>query len=180
MVCYIITIINEAGLLMQATAFSPHDHTHCVSSAISHAQSLCTDRGVRLTPVRKRVLELVWRSHQAIGAYELLASLAKEGFNSAPPTVYRALEFLSEQGLLHKLASINAYAGCCNPDTPHQGHFLLCQDCHQAQELDSQHITLALNLSADEHGFKIKRHSIEIVGICQGCLNNTKASDLNL
>ena len=162
---------------MQATAFSPHDHTHCISSAISHAQSLCANRGVRLTPVRQRVLELVWQSHQPIGAYELLASLAKEGFNSAPPTVYRALEFLSDQDLLHKLESVNAYVGCCNPDTPHQGHFLLCQICHQAQELDSQYITLALKLSADQHGFEIQHHTIEIVGSCQGCLDKSKTPE---
>jgi len=159
---------------MQASAFSPHDHSRCITSAIDHAQSLCANRGVRLTPVRQRVLELVWQSHQPIGAYELLASLAKEGFNSAPPTVYRALEFLSGQGLLHKLDSINAYVGCCNPDTPHQGHFLLCQACHQAQELDSQYINLALKLSADQHGFEIQRHTIEIVGTCQGCLDKSK------
>jgi len=157
---------------MQATAFSPHDHSHCISSAMSHAQSLCTDRGVRLTPVRQRVLELVWRSHQPIGAYELLAVLVKEGFNSAPPTVYRALEFLNEQGLLHKLESINAYVGCCNPDTPHQGHFLICQTCHQAQELESQYINLALKLSADQHGFEIQGHTIEIVGTCKECIGN--------
>jgi len=156
---------------MQATAFSPHDHSHCITSAINHAQDLCADRGVRLTPVRQRVLELVWQSHQPIGAYELLASLAQEGFNSAPPTVYRALEFLSEQGLLHKLESINAYVGCSNPHTPHQGHFLLCQVCHQAQELDSQYITLALKLSADQHGFAIDHHTIEVVGTCQRCLD---------
>lgn len=160
---------------MQATAFSPHDHSHCISSAIGHAQSLCAKRGARFTPVRQRVLELVWRSHQPIGAYELLAMLVKDGFNSAPPTVYRALEFLSEQGLLHKLDSINAYVGCCNPDTPHQGHFLLCQVCHLAQELENQYINLALKLSADEHGFEIRRHTIEIVGICQGCLDKSSA-----
>ncbi|MDB4002593.1 transcriptional repressor [Oceanospirillaceae bacterium] len=155
---------------MQATAFSPHDHSHCISSAIDHAQNLCTERGVRLTPVRQRVLELVWRSHQPIGAYELLAALAKEGFNSAPPTVYRALEFLGEQGLLHKLDSLNAYVGCCNPDTPHQGHFLLCEACNKAQELESQYINLALKLSADQHGFEIQRHTIEIIGTCKECL----------
>mgnify|MGYP002635703675 FL=1 len=165
---------------MQPTVFSPHDHTHCISSAIKHAQSLCVDRGVRLTPVRQRVLELVWRSHQPIGAYELLASLVKEGFNSAPPTVYRALEFLCTQGLLHKLEGINAYVGCSNPDTPHQGHFLLCKDCHQAQELDSQYITLAVKLSADQHGFEIQRHTIEIVGSCQACLDKSKALETDL
>ena len=165
---------------MQATVFSPHDHTHCVSSAISNAQNLCVDRGVRLTPVRQRVLELVWRSHQPIGAYELLAGLVKEGFNSAPPTVYRALEFLCTQGLLHKLEGINAYVGCSNPETPHQGHFLLCKDCHQAQELDSQYISLAIKLSADQHGFEIKRHTIEIVGTCQACLDKPKKLESEL
>ena len=162
---------------MLATAFAPHDHSRCIHSAINHAQSLCTQRGVRLTPVRQRVLELVWRSHQPIGAYELLAALTKEGFNSAPPTVYRALEFLCEQGLLHRLDSINAYVGCCSPDKPHQGHFLLCQKCHQAQELESQNINDALNQSASAHGFEIKRHNIEIVGTCKACLATPAAKE---
>ena len=100
MLCNIITPSTDQGHPMKASAFSPHDHSRCITSAIGHAKSLCADRGVKLTPVRQRVLELVWQSHQPIGAYELLASLAKEGFNSAPPTVYRALEFLSGQGLL--------------------------------------------------------------------------------
>jgi len=156
---------------MKATAFSPHDHTRCISSAISQAQTLCKSRGARLTPVRQRVLELVWQSHQPLGAYDLLASLAQEGFNSAPPTIYRALEFLGQQGLPHKLVSINAYVGCCSPEKPHPGHFLLCQDCHQAQELDSQHLDLALKLSAEQHGFKVQQPTIEVAGTCERCLS---------
>ncbi|HCH31916.1 MAG TPA: Fur family transcriptional regulator [Oceanospirillaceae bacterium] len=162
---------------MQATAFGPHDHTRCITSAINQAQSLCKSRGVRLTPVRQRVLELVWQSHQPLGAYDLLASLTAEGFNSAPPTVYRALDFLGAQGLLHKLASINAYVGCCSPEKPHQGHFLLCQDCHQAQELDSQYLNLALKLSADKHGFTVQQHTIEVAGTCEQCASKNAATE---
>jgi Fur family zinc uptake transcriptional regulator len=78
------------------------------------------------------------------------------------------------------LEGINAYVGCSNPETPHQGHFLLCKDCHQAQELDSQYISLAIKLSADQHGFEIKRHTIEIVGTCQACLDKPKKLESEL
>ena len=84
-------------------AFRPHQHEHCVHNALSSAEDLCSKRGVRLTAIRKRVLELVWASHQPLGAYAILDKLTAEGHKPAPPTVYRALEFLLEQGLIHML-----------------------------------------------------------------------------
>ncbi|HCH24245.1 MAG TPA: Fur family transcriptional regulator [Oceanospirillaceae bacterium] len=159
---------------MQSTPFQQHDHSHCIATAMQQAQGLCQERGVRLTPVRQRVLELVWQSHQPLGAYDLLARLGEDGFNSAPPTVYRALDFLQEQGLIHKLTSVNAYTGCCSPGTPHEGHFFLCLSCNQALELDTSTLQESLQSSANTHGFTIAQQTIEVTGFCARCLANDK------
>src|SRR3546814_13619005 len=98
-------------------ACTPHDHDHCVSHALAEADSLCARQGVRLTALRKRVLELVWQSHKPLGAYDILAQLTEQdGRRAAPPTVYRALDFLLENGLVHRIASLNAFIGCNHPE----------------------------------------------------------------
>ncbi|MDO6806861.1 transcriptional repressor, partial [Wenyingzhuangia sp. 1_MG-2023] len=76
-----------------------------------------------------RVLELIWQSHKPVGAYELLPALANDGFNSAPPTVYRALDFLLDLGLVHRLHSLNAYVGCNHPGANHPVCFFICEHC---------------------------------------------------
>jgi len=89
-----------------------HDHASCVAAAVATAEKLCQERGLRFTSIRCRVLELVWGSHKPIGAYDILEVLGKESESAAPPTVYRALEFLIEAGLVHRLDSLNAFIGC--------------------------------------------------------------------
>ena len=91
---------------------SPHDHQSCIQQALDTAANLCEQRGLNLTPIRRRVLEIVWRSHEPIGAYQILAELAKERDKAAPPTVYRALDFLIDAGLVHRIESLNAFGGC--------------------------------------------------------------------
>ena len=101
-------------------ASRPHDHSHCVTHALGEAESLCTKSGVRLTDLRRRVLELVWQSHKPLGAYDILAVLSEQdGRRAAPPTVYRALDFLLENGLVHRIASLNAFIGCNHPGHAH-------------------------------------------------------------
>lgn len=91
-------------------ASRPHDHSRCVTHALTEAESICTRQGLRLTALRKRVLELVWHSHKPLGAYDILGVLSEEdGRRAAPPTVYRALDFLLENGLVHRIASLNAF-----------------------------------------------------------------------
>lgn len=86
-------------------ASRPHDHSHCVHTALSEADTLCTQKGLRLTALRRRVLELVWQSHKPLGAYDILGVLSEQdGRRAAPPTVYRALDFLLENGLVHRIA----------------------------------------------------------------------------
>ena len=151
-------------------ACRPHDHSHCVSQALGAAESLCLAQGVRLTALRKRVLELVWQSHKPLGAYDILAVLSEEdGRKAAPPTVYRALDFLLEQGLVHRIASLNACIGCNHPGEVHQGQFLICRQCHAAVELEHSAIDAAVQASASSLGFIVEAQTVEVLGLCAQC-----------
>lgn len=148
----------------------PHDHSHCVSSALAEAEALCAKQGTRLTALRKRVLELVWASHKPLGAYDILGVLSEfDGRRAAPPTVYRALDFLLENGLVHRIASLNAFIGCIHPGELHQGQFLICKSCHTAIELEQAAISQAIVASAEAVGFVVESQTVEIVGLCAGC-----------
>lgn len=147
-----------------------HDHNGCVTDAMARAEALCAQRAVRLTPIRRRVLELIWRSHEPVGAYAMLDVLRVEGFNAQPPTIYRALEFLSEQGLIHRLESRNAFIGCPSPDHPHQALYLICTQCGTVEEReDSPALASALNALADRAGFHIAGRTLELTGLCRAC-----------
>ncbi|QEW05036.1 Fur family transcriptional regulator [Nitrincola iocasae] len=146
-----------------------NDHQHCIDEAMSSAKALCREQQLRLTPVRELVLRLIWQNHKPLGAYDLLPALADAGFNSAPPTVYRALEFLQEQGLVHRLASLNAYMGCSHPGKQHSGCFFICERCHQACEVDAAPLQAALKQQSQSLGFSITRETIEVLGICPEC-----------
>jgi len=151
-------------------ASRPHDHSHCVSHALAEAESICTRQGLRLTTLRKRVLELVWASHKPLGAYDILGVLSDEdGRRAAPPTVYRALDFLLENGLVHRIASLNAFVGCSHPEHAHQGQFLICRSCHAAIELEQPLISEAIVNAANEVGFAVEGQTVEVVGLCAGC-----------
>ncbi|QQN27027.1 Fur family transcriptional regulator [Pseudomonas syringae group genomosp. 3] len=151
-------------------ASRPHDHSHCVYSALAEAETLCTQQGLRLTTLRRRVLELVWQSHKPLGAYDILAVLSEEdGRRAAPPTVYRALDFLLENGLVHRIASLNAFTGCNHPTHAHQGQFLICRLCHAAIELQHPAISNAVVDAAAGVGFAVEGQTVEIVGVCAGC-----------
>lgn len=145
-----------------------HNHTHCVKNALQSAACVCTQREVSLTDLRRRVLEMVWESHRPVGAYHILEALMKER-SAAPPTVYRALNFLQEQGLVHRIASINAYVGCINPQTVHSGQFLICSDCQESTEIVSEEITNVLRKTAMSAGFDVHRQTVEIIGTCNRC-----------
>jgi Fur family zinc uptake transcriptional regulator len=146
-----------------------HDHDRCVADAMSAAEQECERRGGRLTPVRRRVLELVWGGHGPVGAYALMAALREKGVNAQPPTVYRALDFLIEQGLVHKIERLNAYVGCCRPGQGHAGQFLLCVGCGMVAELDDPGIAEAVNAGAARLGFTVSRQTVEAEGLCPAC-----------
>ena len=151
-------------------ATRPHDHSHCVHSALAEADALGARQGLRLTALRRRVLELVWQSHKPLGAYDILAVLSEQdGRRAAPPTVYRALDFLLENGLVHRIASLNAFIGCSHPEHTHQGQFLICRLCHIAIELEQASISDAIVGSARHVGFTVENQTVEVVGVCSNC-----------
>lgn len=155
---------------MPTTAFHPHDHRHCVTDALARAERLCQENGARFTPLRRRVLELVWNSHKPLGAYELLDHLTAEGHKPAPPTVYRALEFLQEQKLVHRIASRNAFVGCSHPGVVHSGYFLLCECCGNAEELTESHaLVKAVDDAATLARFTLRSQTLELTGVCRHC-----------
>lgn len=146
-----------------------HDHGSCVKDALTRADALCAERGVRLTAQRARVLELVWSSHKPRGAYAILEDLSADGKRVAPLTVYRALDFLLEQGLIHRIESQNAFVGCPDPGTAHTGQFLVCSCCGNATELTDRGIAAAIAESAAAQGFTVQRQTVEVTGICPDC-----------
>ena len=155
----------------RSQVFQPkeHDHADCVAAALLAAERLCQRRGARLTDLRRRVLELIWLSHEPVGAYAVLEELARERGRVAPPTVYRALDFLMAHGLVHRIASLNAYIGCVRPDREHIGQFLVCSDCGSAAELDDRRIENAILSGAAAAGFSVEHPVVELAGRCPQC-----------
>jgi len=151
--------MNEAGL----------------QRALNRAEALCAQRGVRFTAQRRRVLELVCRAERPVGAYEILDQI-REGATAAPPTVYRALDFLLEQGLVHKLETLHAFIGCTHPEHPHASQFLICADCGRVKELENEAIAGSLRSLEQETGFKPQRPVVEVIGTCARCIRKTDES----
>ncbi len=146
-----------------------HDHDSCIADAIDAADRVCRERGLRFTKIRRRVLEIVWNRHAPTGAYDILETLQGERGSAAPPTVYRALDFLLENGFVHKIESLNAFIGCGRPDGDHAAQFLICGNCRQVGELDDPDIARLIARKARGVGFDVSRQTIEIEGLCRHC-----------
>ena len=146
-----------------------HHHQDCLRHALAVAEKACAQRGQRLTRLRRRVLELIWSSHEPVKAYDLLEKLREEHAGSAPPTVYRALDFLQAQGLVHRISSLNAYVGCGRADQNHLSQFMICHDCGTVAEMDDAEIRQLLAEKARNLGFHIEHETIEISGRCPSC-----------
>jgi Fur family zinc uptake transcriptional regulator len=156
-----------------------HNHQQCIDTALASAKQLCIKKSVNLTPAREQVLTIILQSHQPSGAYSILDTLAEAaepGAKPAPPTVYRALEFLLDQQLIHRITSLNAYIACCRPARSHQGHFLICQVCRQVLELNGVTVSEAINTSAKELGFAVDCEGVEVFGICAHCRHQHETS----
>ncbi|MFZ3035010.1 MAG: Fur family transcriptional regulator [Parvibaculum sp.] len=147
----------------------PHDHEHCIDTALARARELCVERHVQLTPLREKVLAIVWRSHKPVGAYEVLDTLARTHKAARPPTVYRALDFLMAEGLIHKIESLNAYLGCGEAGHPHESQFLICRQCGTTEEIVDAGLDKALAAATKKAGFAVERKVVEIVGVCRRC-----------
>lgn len=140
------------------------------TSILDAARALCVSRGARFTPQRQRVFELLLDAlPHAITAYELLERLQREDPAAKPPTVYRALAFLQEQGLVHRVDSSNAFLACHHPGDAHAVQLLICDDCGTVQELHSEQLRQDLEQQARQAGFAIRHETIEAHGRCRGC-----------
>jgi len=150
-------------------AFCAHDHDDCARDALARAEALMTARGLRLTPVRKRTLQILLEAHQALGAYDVLTRLAAEGFGNQPPVAYRALDFLEKHGLAHRIRRSNAFAACMHPGEAHTPVFLICRSCNTLAEASGAAVGRALQAAASGLGFTVERATVEAVGLCPAC-----------
>lgn len=153
----------------QVPAFARHDHAHCAEDALARAEALTGAAGAKLTPVRRRVLEILLEEHRALGAYDVLARLAADGFGNQPPVAYRALEFLVEQGLAHRIQRLNAFAACGHMGEDHAPAFLICRACQSVAETSAGPARAALEAEAARSGFVVERTTIEALGLCPNC-----------
>lgn len=153
-------------------AFEHHDHRDCQHHLLAEAKALCEKRNTRLTRRRLQVLEILLRSHQPMGAYEILACLnapqSKQAI--APPIVYRALEFLLVEGLVHRIESKNAYISCIRPGHQRVAQFLICRGCEKVAELEKSESELLSD--ATRVGFTVDSAVMEITGHCADCRKN--------
>ncbi len=140
-----------------------------VKALVSQAEQLCEQRKQRFTDLRKRVLTLVCEARQPAGAYQLLDELKQEGYSSAPPTVYRALDFLLDQGFIHRLSSNNTYLACAHPKQNHEAVFLVCEECGHTQEIHTDGITRSVTKKAGSFQFSVNHVAVEVTGLCQHC-----------
>ncbi len=150
-----------------------HDHKKCLQEAILVAENICKKEEIALTPIRKRVFELVWSNHKAIKAYDILNKLDVNDGSLTPPTVYRALDFLVDNGLVHKIESLNAFVGCSHPAKDHGCQFLICNECGDVSEFCDDKLINSIDSNAEKKGFIVKKHVLEVYGICNDC-SNTK------
>jgi Fur family zinc uptake transcriptional regulator len=146
-----------------------HHHAHNAKANIREVAAACEMRGLRLTEIRLQVLELIAASEKPVKAYDLLDRLKDARSNAAPPTVYRALDFLLENGFIHKLQSINAYVSCHHPSVVHQVPFLICDVCESATEICDERVAGLLNEQAKALGFRPRAQTLEVHGVCKRC-----------
>src|SRR6185436_2686561 len=156
---------------MPAVFPSPdHNHAHCAADVIAHAEKLCAGSGQRLTPMRRKVLEVLASSHKPLGAYEIIEAAAGAGPRPAPITIYRALDFLIANGLVHRIASRNAFLACVH----HHASgalvaFLICENCSIVGEAPSSEVGDKIIAAAHGAGFTPKMSVVEITGLCSHC-----------
>jgi Fur family transcriptional regulator, zinc uptake regulator len=150
-------------------AFDTHDHSHCADTGLARAEAILATRKLRLTPVRRQTLQILLQEHRALGAYDVLERLAAAGFGKQPPVAYRALEFLVEQGLAHRVRRLNAFAACMHPETDHAPVFLICRGCNALAETPAEPVRAALEAAALTVGFTVERTNVEALGLCPNC-----------
>lgn len=147
------------------------EHHHSADDLLANLRAACAQRGLRLTELRETVYALIARSAKPVKAYDLLDQLkaVRPGL-AAPPTVYRALDFLLGNGFVHKLETLNAFIACPHPvEGQHATQFLICEHCLETVELEDSGISRQVARQAEVQGFVPKRHTIEVYGLCSHC-----------
>lgn len=148
-----------------------------IPTQLACAKTRCEQNGVRFTALRQDIYELILQASKPLGAYDLIYALqnrrnqnsTKSSVNIAPPTVYRSLEFLLAQGLIHKLSSINAYVPCCHPRQAHVAAFLICENCHSVQEFSNLPVNEIIDYGQGYAQFQVNKSMIELSGLCRDC-----------
>lgn len=193
--CTMSTTSSNCEHLHDVQDLTPHDVIERLAAAKEH----CRLSGARFTPLRQQIYQLVLESDQPVGAYDLITQLQQMRLfemddsdtlkasglskqfvekpstkkrapkNVAPPTVYRSLEFLLSEGLIHQLTSINAYVPCCHPRAQHTAAFLICDQCQRVQECSSLPVQEMMSFAEQDVGFTVERSVIELSGRCQVC-----------
>src|SRR5262249_14656153 len=147
-----------------------HDHDRCAAEAITHAEKVCAARARKFTPIRRQVLQALLASHRPLGAYEVIEALARKMPRPAPITVYRALDFLMANGLVHRIESRNAYLACAHDhDAAAPVAFLICERCGSVREVPAAPVARSLKSPARASGFAPKLSVVEITGTCAHC-----------
>lgn len=152
-----------------ATAFDTHDHAGCAADAMTIADAKAKRLGLRLTPVRRRALEVLLEEHRALGAYDVLERLSADGFGAQPPVAYRALEFLVEHGFAHRIERLNAFAACMHSGESHEPVFFICESCKRVAEAPQDTMQAAIGSVAERIGFLPKAAQVEVFGQCSTC-----------
>ncbi len=147
--------------------------TDKLTRRLDQAAEACAAKGGRLTDIRRSVLALVIRAAGPVGAYTLLDALKAERANAAPVTIYRALDFLMEHGLIHKIERLNAFVACAESgEHEHHDHavqFLICRQCGTVAEMEDDGISAAVSQAAGKTGFRPDHATVEVEGTCGNC-----------
>ncbi len=149
-----------------------HNHLECSKKTIKNAEEICLKFSLNLTPIRKKVLEIISANHKPSRAYDLLAKLKEAGFSDKPPTIYRALDFLIENKIVHKLSTINAYVACYGEESEEISCFLICEKCHEIEEFQDESLNKLLINIGKKRGIEIKNLNLEINFTCEECKNS--------
>jgi Fur family zinc uptake transcriptional regulator len=157
--------------------FDCKDHDSCIAGALAEAERHCAAAGLRLTTARRRVLEILLEEHRAMGAYEVLERMQKEGLGAQPPAAYRALDFLVSNGFAHRIEGLNAFVACAHPGERHVPAFLHCRGCGAVAEARAENCGGLLAQAAEQTGFGIEATVVEARGLCPTCLSAAGGQD---
>ena len=149
------------------SSFERHNHEICNEHYTNKMEKYCDEKNLKLTPLRQKVFEILIRDHKPLGAYQILATLKKEGFASSPPIAYRVLDFLVEKGFVHKIQGLNSFIACSFAGCEHLPTFIICRKCDNVAEIKSENTFPSV--SETDLDFKIEKAMIEILGVCSAC-----------